>query len=102
MAEIKQFNSFPVSYNKLTDFTNKRVLAEYYHHDTPSEPSVSVLGTLTDVFISTDNDGYISLRFKYGTDVSFHEENYFTNLSYDSVVFASKNDEETYCIITLI
>ncbi|MED2940690.1 hypothetical protein [Cytobacillus horneckiae] len=102
MAEIKQFNSFPVSYCRLSDdFLNQRVLAEYYHHDMPSEPSISVLGVLTDVFISNDDDGYINLRFENGTDISFKKENYLTNISNEEVVFTSKYDSETYCIITI-
>lgn len=102
MAEIRNFNSFPVSYNRLSNvFLNQRVLAEYYHHGMPSEPSLSVLAVLTEVFIETEDDGYIGLRFDNGTDVSFTKENYQTNISNDGVVFSSKHDSETYCIITV-
>ncbi|GAA0344136.1 hypothetical protein ACW0TQ_07955 [Oceanobacillus sp. M60] len=103
MAEIKQFNSFPVSFNRLKGFTNQKVLAEYYHHDVPSEPSVSVLNVAEYVsFLDFETENFIGIRFADGTNVDFSSQIYNTNLSNDSVVFSSKNDEETYCIITLI
>ena len=104
MKVIKKvpFPSFKVSFNELIKIENQRVLVEFYHNDTPSEPTVSILNDIVGVFYGTgflEDEHYISIRFKEGTDLTFSSEVYNTNLSNDSIVFSSLADNETYCII---
>lgn len=102
MSNILAFNNFKTSAKRLKEFVSRECLLEYYHHNTPSEPSVSVLSIVEDVFYGNDGfDKYLSIRFKDGTDITFTDEAYNTNLSNDDVVFSSKFDDETYCILFL-
>ncbi|MFC4661700.1 hypothetical protein [Oceanobacillus aidingensis] len=106
MSKIKQFNSFQTSYKKLQeslDTITTKINVEYYHYDFQSEPFLHIeafVGMVKLEFVE-DYDQVISIFTPEATLV-FTENNYHTNLSNDAVVFASKNDEETYCTITFI
>lgn len=79
----------------------KRFLIECYHHDSPSEPTVSILNFVEDLMIEdVGEEKSISIRFDGGTDVCFREDLHHTNLSNGSVVFSSKHDDETYYLIS--
>lgn len=106
MAEIKQFNSFPTSFKKINDSLGNgipKINVEYYHHDFQDEPLLHIEAHLEGVrqdFI--EDHGHIISILTKETTIVFTENNYHTNLSNDDVVFSSKNDDETYCIITFI
>src|SRR5690625_2897656 len=100
MTKVTKFPSFVSSYRYLEENKGEVTLVEFYHHDMPSEPSVSVVDHMDSVF--TDNiEGsmHIGIRFDGGTDLSFDDKNYNTNISNGSVIFSSKHDNETNCII---
>lgn len=99
MSNVTVFPSFVSSYKELVRNKNSVYIVEFYHRDTPSEPTVSIINLVSEIFADFDEDPYISIRFIGGTDLTFTSENYSTNLSDDAVVFASKNDDETFCII---
>ena len=99
MSKITEFPSFKSSYKRLLENKTNVYIVEFYHRDTPSEPTVSIINRIESIFAEFDEDPYISIRFIGGTDLSFTEESYCTNLSGDAVVFSSKFDDETHCII---
>lgn len=100
MSNVTNFPSFVPSYKRLTENKDRVYIVEFYHgEDTPSEPTVSIINSVTDVFADFDDEPYISIRFEGGTDLTFTQESYSTNLSHGAVVFASKHESETYCII---
>lgn len=99
MSKVTLFPSFVSSYRELLKNKDNVYIVEFYHRDTPSEPSVSVINLVSEVFANFDDETYISIRFVGGTDLTFTEESYNTNLSNDAVIFSSKHDDGTYCII---
>ncbi len=99
MKNIATFPAFIPSYNRLVENKNNVYVVEFYHRDMPSEPTVSIINLVSEVFADFDEEPYISIRFVGGTDLTFTRESYNTNLSNDAVVFSSKFDDETYCII---
>lgn len=99
MTTVAYFPSFKVSYNRLKENQENVYVVEFYHRDMPSEPTVSIVDSISDVFAEFDDDPCITIRFDGGTDLTFSKENYYTNLSDGDVVFSSKHDDETYCII---
>ena len=103
---IKQFNSFDTSYKRLKEKLSNSLLKislEYYHHDFQSEPFLLIDAYPENIRIKElEEHGKIILITTKETMVTFTEKNYNTNLSNDSVVFYSKFDEETYCIIQFI
>ena len=103
MSKVKQLNNFNTSYKTLNKNFNQlnKFLVECYHHDMPSEPTVSVLNYVEDVlFDEVDGEKIITIRFEGGTDVHFKEELHYTNLSNGCVVFSSRKDDETYWLIS--
>ncbi len=99
MTNVAAFQSFIPSYKRLKENENNVYIVEFYHRDTPSEPTVSIINSVSEVFANFDEDSYISIRFVGGTDLSFTSESYNTNLSKNAVVFNSKYDDDTFCII---
>lgn len=99
MSIVTLFPSFASSYKELVKNKHNVYIVEFYHRDVPSEPTVSIINSVSDVFAHFDDESYISIRFVGGTDLTFTEESYTTNLSNGAVVFGSKCDNETYCII---
>lgn len=103
MLKVTHFPSFVYfqnSYNKLEDNANNVYLVELYHRDMPSQPTVSIVDQVSEVFSDIGADeSYISIRFVGGTDLTFTSESYNTNISNNAVIFSSKFDDETYCII---
>lgn len=99
MTNVATFPSFIPSYKRLKENADNVYIVEFYHQDTMSEPSVSIINSVSEVFADFDYEPYISIRFDGGTDLTFTGESYHTNLSNDAVVFSSKFDDETYCII---
>lgn len=99
MSKIATFPSFIPSYKRLKENKDNVYIVEFYHRDMPSEPTVSIINSVEEVFADFEDETYISIRFKGGTDLAFTSESYHTNLSNDAVVFSSKFDDETYCII---
>lgn len=100
MTKVVAFPSFLPSYNKLRENEDDTYIVEFYHKDMPSEPTVSIINSVSEVFADFDDEPYISIRFVGGTDLTFTSEGYHTNLSDDAVVFSSKHDDETYCVIS--
>lgn len=102
MSKIMQFNNFKTSYNELKNNSRKRYLVEFYHHAFPGEPVISVLDNIYE--ISSDeieSESFISIKtFMGNTDITFRSNEYETNLSNGHVVFASKYDNDTYCLIS--
>lgn len=99
MSKIATFPSFIPSYNRLKENKGHVYIVEFYHRDMPSEPTVSIINSVEEVFADFEDESYISIRFEGGTDLIFTSESYHTNLSNDAVVFSSKFDDETHCII---
>lgn len=100
MSKVLSFNNFKTSAKQLESFVGHVCLVEYYHNDVSSEPTVSILNKIEDVYYGEDeSERHISIRFSEGTDLSFSNEAYETNLSNGVVVFGSKHDDETYCLI---
>lgn len=99
MKKVIQFNSFKTSYKRLLENKHNIYVVEFYHHDMPSQPTVSIVSLVSDVFAEFNDETYISIRFNGGTDLTFTNESYTTNLSNECVVFSSKHNDETYCII---
>lgn len=103
MAKVTEFPSFITSYRFLEKNKDKETLVEFYHNDTPSEPSISVVDHVDSVLAAKiDGSAYIGIRFDGGTDLSFNDKNYNTNISNGAVIFSSKYDDETYCIIAFV
>ncbi len=102
MTKVMPFNNFKTSYTELKNNTRNRFLIEFYHHDFPSEPTLSVLDNVLEVvFDRIEGESYISIRlFSDTTDITFKSGSYHTNLSNGDVVFSSKHDNETYCLIS--
>ncbi|MBN6206227.1 hypothetical protein JYK21_07170 [Ralstonia pickettii] len=106
MNKIIQFNSFGTIFNKLVnqsknDLTNVNV--EFYHHNFQNEPFLHIEASVENISIEeVDEYGKIISILTSETTLSFSENNYHANLSNDDVVFSSKNDDETYCIISFI
>lgn len=99
MSKVMDFPSFIPSYQMLLKNKEKVYVVEFYHRDTPSEPTVSIINKVDEIFADFNDEPYISIRFVGGTDLTFTEDSYFTNISKNTVVFSSKVDEETYCFI---
>lgn len=106
MNKIKQFNNFQTSYKRLIeqpDIDLLKINIQYYHHDFQSEPFLHVEAEIDHIIIEhVEDHGLVISILTPETTFSFSERNYNTNLSNDAVVFSSKYDEETYCIIELI
>lgn len=101
MTKTVSFPSFKTSFSELVKKKGRRVLVEFYHNDVPSEPTVSILSNIADVFHDViEGDDYISIRFIEGTDLSFSSDIYSSNLSNGTVVFGSLVDSGTYCVIS--
>src|SRR5690625_1045653 len=100
MEKVTRFPSFAPSYRTLKENQSELVLVELYHHDVASEPSLSVITHMDSVFTGNiEGSTYIGIRFDGGTDLSFSDKNYNTNISNGAVIFSSKHDIDTYCII---
>ena len=101
MDKVIPMNNFKTSAKRLGQFVGHVCLVEYYHHDASSEPTLSALSKVVDMFYGViDAEPYIALRFSEGTDITFTGASYNTNLSNNNIVFSSKFDNKTHCIIT--
>lgn len=106
MTKVMHFNNFNTSFQKLLDKAKNELLKiniEFYHHDEQSEPFLFIEGKVETLTIE-EEEGYGKI-ISITTSESmffFTERNYLTNISGDAVVFSSKNDNETYCIIEFI
>lgn len=76
---------------------------QFYHHDYQSEPFMLIEGKVKSLLLD-DVIGYGETIDITTAEllISFNEKSYYTNISSDAVVFSSKNDDETYCIIEFI
>lgn len=80
-----------------------KVNIEFYHHDFQSEPFLHLEASVKNVSIEqVEEHGKVISILTPETLFSFSERNYHTNLSNDDVVFSSKKDDETYCLISFI
>ncbi|WP_200411952.1 hypothetical protein [Virgibacillus salexigens] len=106
MSNVKQFNNFQTSYRRLVEKASNdltKIFIEFYHHDFQSEPFLHVEAPVERIFMEhVEEHGNIILILTSETTFTFNEKNYNTNISNDVVVFSSKNDEQTYCIIEFI
>lgn len=102
MTKVMQFNSFKTSYHELNKNLSSRFLIEYYHHAHPGEPVISILDNVYEVVTTEiEGDTHITIKtFSETSDISFTSGEYETNLSNGYVVFASKHDNETHCLIS--
>jgi hypothetical protein len=106
MSNITNFPAFTSSYKKLKEESeNKllRIFIEFYHHDFQSEPFMYLEGSVQTISMEEiEEHGKVINIITSETILSFTERNYHTNISGDAVVFSSKDDNETYCIIEFI
>lgn len=106
MSKVLSFNNFQTSYKKLiqqaeNDLT--KINIEFYHHDFQSEPLLHIESDVENViFEDVEGHGKVISILTTEATFSFSERNYHTNLSNDAVVFSSKHDDETHCIIDFI
>lgn len=102
MSKVMEFNNFKTTYNELKSNTRKRFLIEFYHHTSPGDPVLSVLDNVYEVAsCEIEGETYITIKtFSETTDVTFTSGVYETNLSNGYVVFASRYDNRTYCLIS--
>lgn len=103
---VTKFPTFTSSYRKLEQLCKNKVLKIYiqlYHHDEQSEPCLSIEGDVQNIMLEeVEGHGKVISIMTAETMVTFTEDNYFTNISNDAVVFSSKKDDETYYIIEFI
>lgn len=103
MSNIKTFNNFQTSYRKMIENASNdltKILIEFYHHDFQSEPFLVVSGHAETIRMEeVEEYGKIINITTKENILTFTERNYHTNLSNNAIVFSSKFDDETYCII---
>lgn len=98
--KITNFPAFTPSFNKLIENQEKRFLIEFYHYDFNSEPFLYTDCYVQDIIMEkVPEHGLIITIFTPYTTISLSERNHFTNISDEAVVFSSKHDDESYCII---
>ncbi|OAK70052.1 hypothetical protein [Lederbergia galactosidilytica] len=106
MGKTIEFNNFQTTFNRLTRQAKNKLLKiniEFYHHDSASEPFIHVEADIERIFMEiAEPHGKVITILTQETTFSFTERNHHTNLSNDDVVFSSKNDDETFCIISFI
>lgn len=106
MTNVAVFSSFIPSYRKLKHLSRNGVLnifIQYFHHDDQSEPFLFLEGEVSSLKLDeVEGHGKIISITTPESMFTFSERNYLTNISGDAVVFSSKNDNETYCIIEFI
>jgi len=97
---VTEFPSFKKGFERLKEFVDEMCLVEFYHHEMPGVPSISVVGRIDSVFSDyIEGLSHIGMRLDGGTDLNFDNGNYKIIFSNGSVIFSSKHDNETYCII---
>ncbi|WP_337970215.1 hypothetical protein [Virgibacillus salexigens] len=106
MPKVTNLPAFKSSFKKLKEKESNSLLKmnmEFYHHDFQSEPFLHVEAPVESIFMEhvEEHRNIISILTSE-TTFTFSEKNYNTNISNDVVVFSSKNDEQTYCIIEFI
>lgn len=100
MTKITNLPTFTTSYKALKENIGELVLVELYHQDIVFDPVVSVVSQLNATFNANDEGiSHINLRIDGGTDLKFNSDNFDTGISDGAVVFLSKHDEGTYCVI---
>lgn len=98
---VTNFPSFVPSYKRLKENKERPFLIEFYHNDYQSEPTISIIDLASKIFMDDlDGEKTINIQFIGGTDLTFRESIYNSNLSNNDVVFSSRFDDETYCIIS--
>lgn len=108
MAVLQNSEAFKKSYARMRKVFREtigvRFNIEYYHFDVDSEPVISIDAEAERLVLDyVDEHGLVISILTKETIVSFSEKNYTTNLCSDnSVVFVSKNDKKTHCIIQFI
>lgn len=101
MKSVTIFPSFIPSYKRLKENQHKVFHIEFYHHDPNSEPTFYINSKALDIRFEKIEDEWMSITIRTPEiELTFGERNYFTNLSNDDVVFSSKFDDETYCLIS--
>ncbi|WP_077317617.1 hypothetical protein [Virgibacillus proomii] len=108
MAVLQSAEAFKKSYAKMREIVREtvgvRFNIEYYHFDDDSEPVISIDAEAERLVLDyVPEHGLVISILTKESIISFSEKNYITNLSSDnSVVFASKHNDETHCIIQFI
>ncbi|MBT2600916.1 hypothetical protein J7E18_16405 [Oceanobacillus sp. ISL-73] len=106
MSKVLNLNSFNRTYKKIVEKADNDLIklnVEFYHHDFQSEPILHMEAKIQNVlFDKSRDDGSVITIMTNESYLSFTEKNYYTNLSGDDVVFSSKHNAETYCIIQFI
>lgn len=108
MAALQSSEAFKKSYARMREVfretTGVRFNIEYYHFDDDSEPVISIDAEAERLVLDyVPEHGLVISILTKESIIGFSEKNYTTNLGSDnSVVFASKNDNETHCIIQFI
>lgn len=108
MAALQSSEAFKKSYARMREVfretTGVRFNIEYYHFDDDSEPVISIDAEAERLVLDyVPEHGLVISILTKESIISFSEKNYITNLSSDnSVVFASKHNDETHCIIQFI
>ncbi|WP_158681479.1 hypothetical protein [Microbulbifer pacificus] len=106
MSKILNLNSFDRTYKRIVEKSSNdliKINVEFYHHDFQSEPFLHTEAKVQNVLFDRSLDGGAVITIMTNESyLSFAEKNYHTNLSGDDVVFSSKHNSETYCIIQFI
>jgi hypothetical protein len=108
MSELQSSEVFQKSYERMKGIFQENDLVrfniEYYHFDTDSEPVISIDAEAEKLVLDyVPEHGLVISILTKESIISFSEKNYTTNLGSDnSVVFASKHNDETHCIIQFI
>lgn len=88
------------AYQHLKDNSDMKFSIEYYHHNNQSEPFLSSMSDVEVVRLEcVDGDELIVSVMTPELIVSFGEMDWKVSIGEDYVVFSSKEDNETHCII---
>ena len=94
--------SYLASYEKIKEQTDEGIkfFIEFYHQDDQGEPFLFTSFYSDRIKLDhVSGHGMIINIFSKEITASFSQKKYNTNVSDGSVVFSSKNDVETYCVI---
>lgn len=99
MTTNNNFN-FRDAYESLKEMEDWKFYIHLYHHDFSGEPQLTVGSYIETLRLDYVSDhGLIITIITTETTLSFSEKNYTVNTSNGDIVFVSKHDDETHCII---
>lgn len=100
MYNNTNLSTFGQSFKQLKKNFDMKFFIHFYHHNANSEPFLHIDGYIENLSIErVDEHGFAINILTHETILVFTEQNYFSNISGESVVFSSKHDDGTHCII---